>query len=319
MDTLLKMAAALALILAALSMFSSLSWLMRLRILAVIAFGMISVGILAWSAANSFGPDGIVAFPSFGSSLILLFTAFAAGFTAYFIAWPYGRQIASLAVPVGLAVWAARSSSIGSLMQKTVDAAARYQILSQFRWTAVLWLTPIVAGFAGILLAELLAKGKIELFFKDDKNTAGLSEYAAPIVAVIGSVFIVIFCIKLFAQDIRFSDTRLGSVIAQPSRGQIAFAVAVSFGIAAFVIKLFLNAGYVWPIVASIVVTPLCLSLYAKAETVAYIADNFPAIFFSHPAVAILPLQMVTFGVLGAIGGYWFAIVYKIWRTEQAL
>ena len=86
MDTLLKMAAALAIILAALSMFSSLSWLMRLRILAVIAFGMIAVGLLTWSATGQWGPDGIVTFPSFVNSLILLFSAFASGFIAYFIA-----------------------------------------------------------------------------------------------------------------------------------------------------------------------------------------------------------------------------------------
>lgn len=319
MDTLLKMAAALAIILAALSMFSSLSWLMRLRILAVIAFGMIAVGLLTWSATGQWGPDGIVTFPSFVNSLILLFSAFASGFIAYFIAWPYGRQIAPLAVPVGLAVWAARSASIGSLMQKTIDAAGRYQVLNQFKWTAILWLTPVAVGFAGILLAELLTKGKVDLPSKTINKSTNFGDYAGSLTALIGSVLIILFCIKIFAQDIKFSDSRLGSVIAQPSSGQIAFAVAVSFGIAAFVIKLFLNAGYIWSIAACVFLPPLCISLYAKADTVAYIADNFPAIFFTHPAVAILPLQIVTFGVLGAIGGYWFAIVYKIWRTEEAL
>src|SRR4030042_1819413 len=79
------------------------------------------------------------------------------------------------------------------------------------------------------------------------------------IIAVICSGLIAVFCIGIFAQDIRIPDVRLNSVIAQPAVGQIVFAVLVSFGIAAFLVKKFLDASYIWPITASALTTGFAL------------------------------------------------------------
>jgi hypothetical protein len=312
------MAAALAVILVVLSVFSSLTWLMRLRILAAAAVGMLLVGLAAWRAVQPAGPDGIVTFPALGGAVILCFLALITGFVSYFLSWPYGEKIAVLAVPVGLAVWSVRDSNIATLMQKTADAAQRYQILAQFKWTALLWLIPIAAGFAGMLLGQLIAKGQITLSSKKSARDINLGDCANVLTALVGAGLIALFCIKILAQDIRFSDVKLDSVVAQPSSGQIIFAVAASFAIAAFVVNIFLNSSYVWPILATAAMPALCISFYAKAEIVAYLAENFPAVFFAHPAVAILPIQMVSYGTLGAIAGYWLAQTYKMWRKQQA-
>lgn len=318
MDILLKMTAALALVLAALSMFSSLTWLMRLRIIAAMAVGMLLIGLAAWRAVKPAGPDGIVTFPALGGAVILSILALLVGFVSYFLTWPYGEKIAVLAVPVGLAVWSARSSNIATLMQKTADTAQRHQILAQFKWTALLWLVPVAAGFAGVLLGRLLAKGQLSPEKKPEKHI-NLGDYASILTALIGSGLIALFCIKIFAQDIQLADVNLGSVIAQPSSGQIAFAVTASFAVAAFVVSIFLNSSYIWPILVTAAIPALCISFYAKAETVAYLAENFPAVFFAHPAVAILPVQMVSYGTLGAIAGCWLAQTYRIWRKRQAV
>ncbi|MGD9109789.1 MAG: hypothetical protein PVG93_02505 [Phycisphaerales bacterium] len=318
MDILLKMAATLAVILAVLSVFSSLTWLMRLRIIAAVAVGMLLVGLAAWRGVQPVGPDGIVTFPALGGAIVLCILALVAGFIGYFVSWPYGEKIAVLTVPVGLATWSLRSSNIATLMQKTADAAQRHQALVQFKWTAFLWLIPIVAGFAGILLGQLIAKGQTSLLSKKSVKDLKLGDYANILTALIGSGLIALFCVKILAQDIRFSDIKLNSVVAQPSSGQIFFAVVASFAIAAFIVNMFLNFSYIWPILATVAMPAFCISFYAKAETVAYLAENFPAVFFAHPAVAILPIQVVSYGTLGAIAGHWIAQVYKIWRKQQA-
>ncbi len=318
MDILLKMAAALAVILVVLSIFSSLTWLMRLRIIAAAAVGMLLIGLAAWRGVQPAGADGIVSFPAMGGAVILCFLALIAGFVSYFLSWPYGEKIAVLAVPVGLAVWSVRSSNIATLMQKTADAAQRHQVLAQFKWTALLWLIPIAAGFAGMLLGRLLAKGQMSLPSKKSAKDINLGDYASVLTALIGSGLIALFCIKILAQDIRLSDVKLSSVVAQPSSGQIVFAVAASFAVAAFVVNIFLNSSYIWPILATAAMPALCISFYAKAETVAYLAENVPAVFFAHPVVAILPIQMVSYGTLGTIAGYWLAQIYRMWRKQQA-
>ncbi|MFA7485511.1 MAG: hypothetical protein WCZ89_05760, partial [Phycisphaerae bacterium] len=230
MDILLNIAAAAAIMLAVLSMFSNLGWIMKFRIIAVALAGIIITGLLAWHIAGQLDVKNIVIFPTLAKAVVLLVLAFITGFAAYFAAWPYGRQIAPVAVPLGLAVWALRSADIASLMQKTADAAAKYQVINQFKWTAMLWLMPIAAGFGGILLAELLLKGKPQIFPENNKKVSQLSGFTNIFTAIAASVLIALFCIKMFAQDVKFSDLKLGSVVAQPHPGQIAFAVAVSFG-----------------------------------------------------------------------------------------
>ena len=130
-----------------------------------------------------------------------------------------------------------------------------------------------------------------------------------------GSSLIAQFCVNIFAQDVTLLDKSLGSVVAQPGVGQIVFAVFVSFGIAAFVVKKFLDVRYFWPIISTFFVTVFNLSIYAKNVT--YLAANWPAAFFSNAVVSVLPVEMVAFGTLGSIAGYWMAIRFDYWRKHE--
>jgi len=118
------------------------------------------------------------------------------------------------------------------------------------------------------------------------------------------------------AQDVRIFDNKLGSVLAQPAVGQIVFAVLVSFGIAAFVVKKFLNVSYICPTVASALVTAFAVSAYVKQDVLQHLIQHWPAVFFSNAVTSILPVQMVAFGSLGSIAGYWLAVRYNYWRKH---
>jgi hypothetical protein len=289
-----------------------LSWPMKLRIAAAAAVGVLLIGILGWPMAEPFGR---VAAMGSRDAIVLAALAFVAGFIGYFVSWPYGREIGILAAPSGLAIWAARSGKMAGLIQLNPTAAERQALAASFRWEPFFWLTIVAAGFLGVLLARKLSPNKNKAAQEESKS--GPDKYAKAVIALVLSIAIAQFCIRIIAQDVRLDsvDVRLDSVIGQPAVGQVIFAVLVSFGAAAFVAKKFLNVSYIWPSIASAFVTAVMTSIYAK--DIPYLAQNWPPVFFPNSVISVLPVQMVVFGTLGSIAGYWMAIRFDYWRKHE--
>jgi hypothetical protein len=283
-----------------------LSWPMKLRIAAAATIGVLLIGILAWPFAEPF--SAVKAMGSRGA-VVLVVLAFVAGFIGYFVSWPFGREIGILAVPFGLAIWAVRSGSMAGLIQLNPTVAQRQALVASLRLEPFFWLIIVAAGFAGVLLGRKVCSSK-NMEQTQEKSKSWPGKYLNAILALVCSGFIAQFCIRIFAQDVR-----LGSVVAQPAVGQVVFAVLVSFGCAAFVAKKFLNVSYIWPSIASAFVTAFMATLYARE--VPYIVQNWPAAFFPNSVISVLPVQMVAFGTLGSIAGYWMAIRYEYWRKHE--
>ena len=284
-----------------------LSLLMKLRIGAAMAVGVVLVGILAWQMAGPPEPAGAI---GGDGAIILILLAFVAGLGAYFISWPYGRQIGVLAAPSGLAVWAVRSGSMAALMQLNPTVTQRQEVLAALRCEPIFWLAVVAAGFAGVLLGEKVRPG-MALKKTHGKSNFKSGKYLNTVIALICSGLIAQFFIRILAQDIR-----LGSVVSQPAVGQIVFAVLVSFGLAAFLAKKFLDASHIWPTIAAACVTAVTATIYIKQMQ--YVVHIWPAAFFSNAVVSILPVQMVAFGALGSIAGYWMAVRYRYWRKHES-
>lgn len=307
-----------------------LSWLTKLRITAVLATGIVLIGILAWplvEASEPFGAVSIVAGSiTLGKAVALVGLAFVAGFIGYFLSWPYGREIGVLAVPAGVSVLAIRSGSMANLMQLNPTLIQRQALFSGLKWEPFYWLFIVAVGFFGVLLGykvrpsssalSSLPKGS-SLDKSRGKTDSKLNTYLSVVIALIGSLLIAQFCMRILAQDIRIFDNKLGSVMAQPAIGQIAFAVSVSFGIAAFIFKKFLNASYIWPIVASAFITGFIYIISLGEDILEHLVQNCPAVFFPNSVVSILPVQIVAFGTLGSIAGYWLAVRYSYWRQYE--
>ena len=295
-----------------------LSWLMKTRIAIAAAIGVVLVGYVAWPWDNPPDPYGSVLVKVIGMSTIvtLFIMAFLAGLIAYFAAWPYGKEIGVLAVPFGLAVWAIRAGTVGGLMQNNPTVEQQTIIFSILRWEPIFWLLVVGAGFGGVVLGQ-----KIRTSARSQKDSGmkiiKTSEPFNIILALLLSCIIAYIGIRVLAQDIRIYDNRAIVVSAQPAVGQVAFAVFVSFGVAAFVIKKFLDVGYMMPIVAGVAITAFSVMIYVKQEDFEYLVEQWPANFFSNTVIAVLPVQMIAFGALGSIAGYWMAFRYNYWRKHE--
>ena len=296
-----------------------LSWLMKLRIAAAAATGIALIGLLAWplAAPQPFGAVSVLAGNiTAGDTIILATLALLSGFIGYFLSWPYGREVGILAVPSGLAIWSVRSGSMADLMRLNQTLHQRQTLFAGLKWEPLFWLAIVAAGFAGVLIAQKINPGA-ELNNPDEKSQQKSNTYLNVIIALIGSVLIALFCIRIFAQDVRIFDSKLGSVVAQPAVGQIVFAVLVSFAIAGFIVKKFFGLSYIWPAIASSLVTGFAVITYAKQDILGHLVEHHPAAFFSNAAISILPVQMVTFGTLGSIAGFWMAVRFDYWRKHE--
>jgi hypothetical protein len=294
-----------------------LSFLMRLRIAASAATGVVLIGILAWPLASSEPLHAVLAGDiSIGGLITLVVLAFLTGLLAYFVSWPHGREIGILAVPSGLTIWAVRSGSVTTLIQFNPAIEQRQAIFSAFKWDSAFWLALVAAGFIGVLLGQKIisSPGKP---VKEKTSSSKPAQYLSVIIALVGSVFIAQFCIKIFAQDVSLLDSKVGAIMAQPSVGQIVFAVFVSFGVAAFIVKKFLDVSYIWPAIATVLLTIFAVSSYARQDVLQYFVQQWPSAFFVNSVISILPVQVVAFGTLGSIAGYWMAIRYNYWRKHE--
>lgn len=304
-----KIGVSLAGVLIGVGMFSDLSWAVKLKLTATLLLGIILIGLLAWPLAAPVEPFGVVSVPAFSGAIALVGLAVLAGFIGYFLSWPYGREIGILAAPSGLAIWAVRCGNMVELMRLNPTFAQRQELFVAIKWEPVFWLAIVAAGFGGVLIGQKIVPSRSALV---TRATSDERRATNAIIAVVGSVFIAQFCIRIFAQDVRIPDPRLGSVVAQPAVGQIVFAVLVSFGVAAFIFKKFLNASYIWPTVASALVTGFAVITLNQSgsgqDTLQYLVERQPAAFFSNAVISILPVQMVAFGALGSIAGYWLAV-----------
>jgi hypothetical protein len=302
-----------------------LTWLMRLRIAAAMVLGVVLLGVVGWHFVEPESPHGAVTLYggdiTISDGVLCLGLAVAAGVAGYFAAWPFGREIGPLAAPAGVAYWAIRSGDMSSLLGLNTALSAgetvvkRQAMYGMLRWECVFWLALVAAGYMGVLLAGrvIAAKRKPSEHELNTKNSGSAVSIAA---AVLATVVITQFAMGVLAQDVRFFDSELGSVVGQPGKAQIAFALIVSFGLAAFVCKSFLDVGYVVPVIATCGAVVYGMWAAARPAMLEHMVENWAWAFYWRSTAAVLPIETVSFGAIGAVGGYWIAISYGYWRKH---
>ena len=298
-----------------------LSYLMRIRIAAAMAIGILSVGLVGWHLVGPADPEAAFVLGTTSIGIIEIgacaLLAFLAGLAAFFVSAPYGRHIGPVAVPAGLGIWGLRTAPMAALLQTCSTTAQRNAIYRSLAYEGFLWLGIIVCGLAAVYIAERMA-GKKPAAADNDKTHMSLPyKYLQIPSAVIFSAIIAYVCMGMLAQDVKMADTNLGWVIGQPAVGQIAFAVIVAFGLGGFFSKAVLGAHYIWPTVSTAIVSLYIMVTCASDKNAAALTSNWPAAFFTNSSAAILPIQIVAFGALGALSGYWLGMRYLYWRKHR--
>ena len=313
-----------------------LTWAIRLRIALVSAVGAALIGVYYWPKVAPVDPFGVVSVVSgtinYRDVIVLLGMAFGIGLVSYFLSWPYGSRIGILAVPAGLAVWAVRGGDMGTLMQLNTSVERREQLFAMMSWEPLLWLAIIGAGFLGVFVGWGLIRPAKAVRLRSPqaaeaekpKNPAEQAagkfkpgDYISVIAAIVGSAVVAQFFIGIFARDFAILDPTYGVAVSQPATAQVVFAVLVAFGIVGFLVKKVLNLNYLWPVTASGLITVIATRTYGKEEVLAYFAGRWPAVFFSSPVLAVLPIQVVVFGTIGSVAGYWLAVSYDYRRHNE--
>lgn len=301
--------------------FFGVSWLIRIRTCLALAVGAALLGYLAWPMVQPDFPGGAV---TFYQGDIGLFTAaafvvlaFVTGFVAYFASYPYGTRIALLAVPAGLAVWAFRGGSMTALLRLHEGLDERLSVYGAIKWEGIFWLLLVLVGAIGVTVASLVVRPKGMSIVEQDRHNLKYDKFLNVAIAVFVSVVVAHVGIMILAQDVRLHDAEIGQVIGQPAKAQIAFAVTTAFGLGAFLVKMFLKMSYVIPAVCTAIYTYLGLTVSTKKDIMTHMANAWPVAIYPMSAAAILPIEIVSYGTIGAITGYWIAIKWDEWQTQS--
>jgi hypothetical protein len=295
-------------------------WKTRLRIIAAMVIGTILIGFLAYPLVRPYDPlDPITIFTghiSIPDSIICLVLAYIAGFAAFYACKPQGCEIAPIAAPAGLAVWALGPGDMFTLLRLNHTLAERQQLYGALKWEGLFWLAIIAAGFLGCFTARVRTKTK-PCNLTETTHNSKLIKLLTILTGIFATGVLAHFAISIFAQDVKMHD-QFGSYVGQPSVAQIAFAVLVSFTIASFVVKRFLDVSYIYCIIAAAGLVYFGAVISIKADVLSHMIENWPIAYFTRATSAILPIQMMSFATLGSVAGYWIAIRYAQMRRDDS-
>jgi len=292
-----------------------LSWLTKIKIVLVFGIGIGLLGILAWplvAPVHPLSPVSLATLSGLGFPALAAL-AFVAGFLAYFAAWPLGREIAILAVPAGLGFIGIRGGSMLAFMQATPTTSGRQAIYSALRWEPLYWLLLVGVGYLGMCAAARLRLSKPKTIPPMHHETRH-NTYLQGILGMALSVVVALILLAAFARNTPLAHA---AIATQPQDSQLVFAVCVAFGGAAFATRAALKVGIQWTLASIPVFYGLGTWVYAREALLGRITTSMPATSYPHALMAVLPIQLVAFGTIGTVIGYWLAIRYHFWRQHE--
>lgn len=302
----LRIIAAVALIYFGLGLFN-IHWLMRIRILAALGTGALIVGATGYAFLRPEDPLGAISLFTGEISILdgitLILLAMAAGAGATLVCYPLGSVLGPFAAPAGLGVLALFTGGIKQLLLTNASFEQRNALYNTLRMESLLWLAACTAGYVAVLATAKLIGTKTVVLHPEAIVQKKNEQWINALIGAVVSAAVVYLMIGVLVRDIRQD-----SVIGTPGNGQIAFGVFVSAGLAAFLVKRFLQVHFIPVIVGALALYIGLFTRYIGSDTLRHLVQTWPIDFFPHAIYAITPLQFVSFGILGAMTGYWIAI-----------
>ncbi len=282
----------------------------------VLTLGALCMGVFAWPLVAPPDPKGVIILNhiTWPDRFTMILLAAGLGFVSYFLAWPYGRQIGIFAAPAGLAVWAIRSDYLTSLIQLHPLVSDRQAVIHSLRWSPFFWLLVVFSCMAGVHVASRLLKSPAPPL-PDSDPLEGNKRYVYSVCGFACALILAHIFIGAFVQGTALPQ---GRASAQPLIGQIAFGVFLAFGVTSFIVKHFFNLRYEWTMITIAFVFLFNAVWVGRTDTMTAAAQAYPASVITHQILSILPVQLVAFGSMGTIAGYWAALAYLYWRKHES-
>lgn len=321
LEWVLKITLFVGLLYVALSLFN-VQWLMRLRIIGSLFVGILILGVLGWPLVRPGDPLAPVTFLTGQIGpvdlILALVLAFLSGALGCLVAYPFGKEVGLLAAPAGMAYWAVIGGNMRVLLLTHSPLDERLAAYGFLKWENFFWFVLVAAGGLGAWAASRLIPSRDvvpQATEKKQKLDTGrlISMAAAVVVSVVAAQFI----IRFVAQNVRYQDVQLGSVIGQPGNLQIALAVFVAFLAAAFLSSYFLNVGYVVAALSAPILGFYIIQTACTPTVLEYMTNNWAVTYFPNALCAILPIQLISFAAIGSITGYWIGVRYRKPKTES--
>ena len=294
---------------------SEVSMSMKLRITLVIIVGGSIFGMCGWSLIAPSTNHGIISFVG-GSitainAMLLLAMAFATGYFTSTLTAGYDGKIAVSAVPVGLCICAVRGGYLTNYLSRFDEVQDMHRTYMSLSWESIYWISLVLVGILGAKLAERFAKGSTE------KGETAKNKALIVMVPLLVSLLIAYFGINILALAPRVFDQKFFTVLHQPLTGQIGFAVFITFVLAGYVCRHFIKSSYIYPLISSAIACFIFMNLSGNIKQLEYMNQKYASVFVAQPFAAILPIQFIAFGSLGAICGYWMSFLHEKWKLEN--
>lgn len=239
---------------------------------------------------------------------------------ALVLAGPFRSQIAAVAVPAGLCVWAVLSQGIDSLLRANPSAADRTSMYYRFALEACIW-------FLAVLLGLFMARIAAGICPAPDANTDTAALKSAKtgllkgfplgnpsvrlLLAFLLSCAVAIVLLKVLARSGTAwhglqSPTRVATA---PAMKQAIFATATAFGLGVFGAHQLFNVRLTTFIPVPLVLAVLAYLNAARQATIQPLTDAAASFVPASSAFAtILPLHYIAVGSLAVLAGYWFSV-----------
>ena len=305
--------------------------LIKIRVVMVLAIGIIIFSTVGWSFAQPWDPVGDLTVLSHHQPLrmafMVLLVALISTAVAVAVSGRWTREIAPLAVPAGLSAFSVLTGGIFAVLLKHNQLPGRSRMFYHFAGESVFWFVLVIVGF---ILAYLsfaffrcgsatknspapLPKAKTAFTKRFIANFINRRETGTAVLALIGTCIIAAILLTLLAQSqsvkVTLLDQRVVLAASVPDLGQNIFAVFTAFLLATMLFQHLLNAP-LW----SFIPAPLIVALFAYTGAARYtvqgtLAQVAPTFILPSMRIAtVLPVQYIGLGTLAVIAGYWFSM-----------
>jgi len=315
--------------------------LAKIKIWVILGVMVLLFGVLGWSWVRpADGYDGLTVVLS-GKPGTVILSAIGLGMLGVVVGVLFGRrhgiQMGMLAIPAGLTVWAVLSGNMERMLLEYSAAEARQGMFFQLMGDAFIWsiLVGMGCGFTWLIggvqrsaattnldqEASLVSEGpsktskknKLKLEFLDNVWVNG-------ILGVVITCVIAWLLVRILGQarhvSLSYPVTDEASIV--PATGQIIFAVALGFFLAALTAHQLTEVSLWYLLICPLLISVIAYNCGVQDGIIETLNGSGPAFIPKSIVFAtILPIQFIGVGTFSLMGGYYYSVGMSAHRASR--